>query len=113
MCPFPLPQRCFRAVLTCATPDPKFDVYYARSTDLGMTWSNQELCDDPQNDCAQTHPALDYADLPSTTPFGLRDYIGIDTLGNDVLVGFHGSSDERDSNSDKSLIWATQIVFEQ
>jgi len=98
----------------CPTACPRFDVVDAVSDTGGASWQYFELCDDPQNGCASTEPAVDFRDLEGQEPgsqFALRDYIGIDVRNARVWTSFMGTSDERDTNPDKSVIWSTQITL--
>ena len=83
-------------------------MWYAFSSNQGATWDNLELCDDPENDCENTEPAVNY-DLP-TSRFALRDYVGIDIGVDRVWTCFMGHS-EQDTNDDQSVIWSTQILL--
>ena len=89
--------------------NPRYDVFYAFSDDQGDSWIERELCDDPQNDCAESEPAADFSD--DAIGFTIRDYIGIDVGADRVWTCFMGTSDEQDPNPNQSVIWSTQIVL--
>ena len=84
-------------------------MWYAFSSNQGATWDNLELCDDPETDCADTTPAVDYLDVDPNAPFVLGDYMGIDVRDGRVWTAFMGASDEQDPNPHESVIWSTQI----
>lgn len=86
----------------------RFDGYYSVSSNGGADWIHRELCDDPNNDCQGTEPAVDPND--PTTGFFLGDYICIDVGPDRVWTAFMGICAPRDAYDDKSLIWSTQIL---
>ena len=84
-------------------------MWYAFSDDQGDSWIELELCDDPENDCEDSEPAVDYGD--DAAGFRLWDYIGIDVGAGRVWTCFMGTSDEQDPNPNESVIWSTQVTL--
>jgi hypothetical protein len=89
--------------------DAKYDVYYAYSLDAGQTFTNIKLAADP-NSPNPNQPALDHS-LTSVADVVPKEYPGISTFGNEVWISFAGTYD-LDTTIDKSVIWATQIIFQ-
>lgn len=83
----------------------RFDVWYAYSTDGGQHWVNLELFEDnPPGE-----PAVDSM-LTVNDEFELRDYIGIAVGSDRIWTCFMGMT-EQDVNTDKSVIWSSQILW--
>jgi len=80
--------------------NPKFDVYYAYSTNQGAAWENAELLALP------AEPALDQG-LQNQDP---REYIGIGYEG-DVLYGVYTGTSTQDTQSNKAVISANKITW--
>lgn len=84
-----------------ATPQPKFNCWYAFSDSQGSSWTNQDLVAVPPS------LAVDFAQ--PATAFKLRDYIGIAAGADRVLTSFMGIN-ALDTNPNKSLIWSSEIT---
>jgi len=95
-------------------PTPRFDVFYAWASGSQLNFQDPghtfELCDDPQNNCLATVPAVDFA-LPAMA-FVFGDYIGIDVGAGRVWTSFMGHAPyPRDPYENKSVIWSSQILL--
>ncbi len=91
-----------------ATPAPKFDVFYASSSDGGQQWSNAELFAVPPE------PAMDFSRGPLGS-FQFGDYIGIDVGTDRVWTSYMGTAQADDPpddpNHNPTVIWSSEILL--
>lgn len=103
-----------------STPNPKFDVYYAYSSDSGESFTDEEIRKDPNdpNDTYDDETCLDYTrflrDPEPDFDFSPKpgEYNGITVYGDEVWTCFTGTSQyELDQHPDNnpSVIWACLI----
>jgi len=89
--------------------NPKFDAYYASSTDQGATWQNTILFENPNDPGGPTDPPALDCTVQRVNP---REYIAICWYGSEsvseIWTAYTGAS-ELDQLPNKALMWSSLI----